>query len=620
MRGSASLVFLLFIVAAAGCADNGSGSGSGAEVAPWSGEPPISGPWLRERLPSGVLAYHRVPHPLGLLATPKGNLLDTALGSEANVRNVVEIRRGVSENIVAALGDPRLAFLGDALRSPVEVAAFGLPSPSVLVAATLDLDSRAEFEALIGRLGESEPPVSLAAPLDADGVGRLAGLPVPVFVRFDETSGQLLMSAGPNATPDTFAQVLESLPAEAAEHPMHALEARIDSSGQGWFAWVDTASVLPLAQAFMPPESVMRLRQAGLDAVRAVALGAGSANGKGRFSVLLDVGTDDARRPYPVVSNSLAIAAAGEPDAVIVASIPAPEEFARLEALMLEAMPPEDRASWEAGKQSLSDAIGVEPETVLAALGPELALIFDAAGDYAAFRLRDAAVFEDVLARVREATGATLTERSVGGRTYYHWRMPSPAGRLETADVDPEAAGLMAVLGRSANHWYWVREADYLYVAAVPQPLMDRAAQGGGTSVAEWLAETQRVDLSSALLAATGRVDKLPRRVYHAYLGVMQSLADFSDADYDVWSMPTAGELGLPERGTVGVSLNLGEPYVSLEVTYETQPGELLLGAGGLGSIAAAGVLAAVAIPAYQDYVERARGGAGGSAGAAAPR
>jgi type IV pilus assembly protein PilA len=69
--------------------------------------------------------------------------------------------------------------------------------------------------------------------------------------------------------------------------------------------------------------------------------------------------------------------------------------------------------------------------------------------------------------------------------------------------------------------------------------------------------------------------------------------------------MPTAIDLGLPERGSVGFSINLGEPYISAELTYESHPLEALFGGGGLAAVAGAGVVAAIAIPAYQDYTIR---------------
>jgi type IV pilus assembly protein PilA len=78
-----------------------------------------------------------------------------------------------------------------------------------------------------------------------------------------------------------------------------------------------------------------------------------------------------------------------------------------------------------------------------------------------------------------------------------------------------------------------------------------------------------------------------------------------AEVDYDVWSMPTARQLGLPERGTLGLSFNLGEPYVSLELSFESNPGEILFAGGGVAGVALAGIMAAVALPAYQDYTIR---------------
>lgn len=611
MRNSASLLCLL-AVALAGCADRGADGGA-AQVAQWNQEPPIAAPWLRERLPSGVLAYQRIPHPLGLLATPKGNMLDAALGSEANARNLIEIRRGVSENVLGTLGvltDPRIGLLADDLRSPVEVAVFGLPSPSALVAATLDLSSNAELEQAVADLAQAEPPVALAGPLDADGTSRLTGLPVPAFVHFDASSGRLLIGVGPNVTQSAFTQTVTSLPS-GAEHPMHALERRIDASGQGWFSWVDTSTALPLAQAFMPPGPVSMIRRAGLDALRAIALGAGSANGKGRLSVLLDVGSGNAQRPYPVISNAVAATSVGEPDAALLLSIPDAAEFTRLEALALDAVPAGSGGRWQDAKTAFRELTGITVQDLLAALGPELLLMFDGAGDYGAVRVRDAALFDELVASVAETTGQTPTEHEFGGRTIHHWRPPSLIAAATGDAADGGAAAAASLLGRTRDHWYWLRDDEYLYFAGIPQPLMDRIRMGADTSVGEWLTETQRMDTSSSLFAATGAVDKLPRRTYHVYLDVMQALADFSSADYDAWAMPTAGQLGLPEQGAIGMSLNLGEPYLSLELSYEAQPGELLFGAGGIGPIAMAGIVAAVAIPAYQDYTVRASVAAG---------
>ncbi|HET8697725.1 MAG TPA: hypothetical protein VFO94_09580, partial [Gammaproteobacteria bacterium] len=386
----------------------------------WSGDLPIAAPWLRSRLPEGVLSYQRIPNPIGLLAMPKGNALGTALGSDANIRNVTAIQQGLEQNLLPQL--PGLGALLEQLRSPIEIAAYGLPSPSGLIAMTLKARSNADVEALFAELGRSQMPVALAAPLDADGVGEVVGLPVSCFLRFEQSNGRLLLLVGTQLTAASFKLVLDRLPPSGTAHPMHALEQRIDASGQGWFGWVDMTKALPMAQMFTPAESLRALQSLGLGNMQAVAYGAGVANGKGRLSLLLDVGTDRATRPFPVVANDVGATSVGEPDAAVVVSLPTPEEFARLETMFLRAVPAA-ADGWRQAKDKLRELTGVGIEEVLAAVGPDLVLVLDAAGDYSAVRVRDAALLDQLIARVSAKTGVMPVEQKLLGATFEHWSL-----------------------------------------------------------------------------------------------------------------------------------------------------------------------------------------------------
>lgn len=578
-------------------------------VARFEGEPPIAAPWLRDRLPVGIVAYLRIPHPLGVIGSPKGNMLDEALASDANMRNLAEIDRGLADLLRGhpLLANPALALLLGDVRSPIEIALSGLPIPSALIAATTKFSSAAELEASLGALGGTMP-LMLAAPLDDEGFGRLVGLPTPALLRFDTATGRLVILGGPDVTPESFAATVAAL-RENPSHPMLALERRIDSSGQGFLSWIDIASLLPFAQAFAPPETTMMLQQSGLAAVRSIAAGTGSAGGKSRFSVLLDVGDAGLARPYPVVTNALSATAVGTPSAAFLLSLPSVEEFARLEAMLLAQASPDAAASWRQTKANISHFLGFELEEVLSAVGPEVLTIFDEAGDYGAVRVRDAALLGEMMSRIAAALDSPIVEREMAGHTFHQWRprpvMPDPADPA-LADIVGEERLFFDLMARMRESWYWLQDGEYLYVARLPQPLIDRVRSRSRTVLGDWLAESQGVDWSASLAAGTGSIGKLPMRTYYVYIQMMQTIADFVGAQYDIWAMPTATDLRLPAKGAVAASLNFGERYVSLELTYETQPGEFLLGAGGLGSVAAVGVLAAIAIPAYQDYQIRA--------------
>jgi type II secretory pathway pseudopilin PulG len=598
---------LLLLLSAALVACSGVGSDTDSRVPvdidAWNGELPISAPWLRERLPAGVLSYQRIPHPLGLLAIPKGNMLDIALGSEANIRNLIGIQQGLAENLASGL--PPLALV-DALRSPIEIAGIGAPPlTSVILGATLSFRSNAEFEAWVAEISQfSQGAVSLAGPLDGDGFGQFLlppGMPVQIFVNFDQTSGRLALYGGLVANRQSFASLLDA--AETLEHPMHAIEAQIDDSGQGLFAWVDAAQALQAGAAALPPAAIQAISAMQ---IRSFGLGAGVANGKGRLKLLLDVGTDNPNRPLPVVTNRITATSVGDTRYLFLVSIPGTAEFTRLEGLVLANFPPEMQNVWGETKAGFAEATGTSIEEILSAVGPELITISDRAGDYFALHVNDQDLFDSVLSRWTSNAEITIGERRIQGQTIRSIELPASFGVPQSA-VPPEAAVWLDTIRRMRTRFYWVADGDYLYLAGTPQVLMDRIGIGADSRVADWLSGTQRFDVSSSMLAMTGSAERLPQMMYNGYVGMMQTFADLAGVEYDVWSMPTANQLGLPARGTLGASINLGEPYVALELSYESHPAELLVGMGGMAAVAGVGIVAAIALPAYQDYTIRAQ-------------
>lgn len=596
------ILFQGLLAVLAACSGTGSDSGGTAaiDIAAWTGEMPISAPWLREQLPPGALSYERIPHPLGLLAMPKGNTFDTALGSAANIENLIGLQQGLAESLGAEL--PPVRLLAN-LRSPIEVAIVGLPAPSAMIGATLGFRSNADFETFIGELGQFAP-VALAGPLDADGFGQIVGLPAPILVHFDATTGRLALLGG-MADRATFASMLEP-PAGDVAHPMHALEAEIDASGQGLFAWIDAVQALQAGAMFMPPDVFQTLNATGANQIRALAFGTGVADGKGRLKLAADVGTGNANRPLPIVSNDVTATSVGDLRTLALFSIPGADEFSRLENMVLGNLAPEATDGWTEAKAAFAEATGTSIEEILSALGPELIMFSDRAGDFFGLHVRDSAVLDSVLDRWATTVGAPIESRAVGGETVRYWELPGSFGLPEQMreEMPPAVAG---ILGRMRSRLYWVEDGGYLYMGGTPQVLIDRINMGADVSVAEWLDETQRIDVSSSLLAVTTTTERLPRMMYNGYIGIMQTFADVVGAEYDVWAMPTANQLGLPERGAVGFAVNLGEPYLSLELSYESHPFELLMGHGGMAAVAGIGILAAVAIPAYQDYTVRAQ-------------
>ncbi len=568
-------------------------------------ELPIRDAWLRDYLPDDALLYMRVPHPFGLLAAPKGNAFDAALRSDANLTTIAKIREGISANVLPRIPlfqDVRLRLLEKHLQSPVELAVLPLPAPSLLVSANIDVTSNEQFESLFEEIAAAEASMYLAAPLDEQGKGQLEGLGVPAFVKFEASSGQLLLNVGPSVSAESFSLALDSV-ALNADHDMRGLEGQVDQSGQGFFLWVNAERALPMVMMMMQPEQYEQVTNVGLDKASSAALGWGVANGKGRISVVANLREEYDRGYVPLVNNEISATAAGDPDGLMLVSIPTAEEFERIEARVLDALEADSIADWDGAKEELVENLGFSFANLLNAVGPEMLIIFDEAGDYGALRVRDRKLWDRIIKSIADELESGPETRRVKGRTYYHWAMQGEMADLE-ASPETETQWFAELFARQKEHTYWTYDGDYMYFASVPQILMDRYELGATTSIRDWLEQRQSIDASTAVISMSGTSDKLPERIYAVYLEVLQLLADVAETDIDMWSMPTARQLGLPRDGTLGFTISLGDPMLAAEFTFENNPAEFL---GGVGGIFVAGIVAAIAIPAYQDYEVRAK-------------
>lgn len=564
---------------------------------------PAEAPWLHDVLPDDVLMYARIPHPFGMLAAPKGNALDAAMRSAANIETILRIREGIAANVlprIPAFQDLRLRMLEEHLRAPIEVAMLSLPAPSLLIATRLDVRSADAFEALLSELAADGAGPSLVAPLDDRGVGQIQGLPVPAFAQFND--GRLLLNVGPSASPESFDGIVSGM-AENTDHAMRNMERRVDASGQGIFVWVNTERALAMATVMMQPGQFEQITEAGLDKTSSVALGWGVADGKGRISLVAALRPEYDRGFVPDVRVDVQARSAGEPDGLFLLAIPSADEFARIEARVLDTLDADAIAEWDGFRSAMSEEVGFTVEDLLRAVGPEILLIFDSAGDYGALRIRDRRLWDRIIDGMARSIDSHPEKRRIGRHTYYHWAIESELMDLEDAP-ETESHWFAELFARTRDHNYWIYEGDYLYFAAVPQILMDRQAMGADTDIAAWLRQRQRIDTSTAFMSVSGTSHKLPERVYAVYLELLQLLADVGQAEIDIWSMPTARQLDLPRAGTLGFTLSLGDPTLAAEFTFENNPAEFL---GGAGGIVMAGVIAAIAIPAYQDYTVRAR-------------
>jgi len=564
--------------------------------------------WLRERLPDDTIAYVRIPSPWSMLSAPDGRALDALLASEAHARMIDGIRRAFAQDpLIAKTGwQPALKLFLNDVASPLEIAVLGAnkvasPASTVLASVRMRYANVAELNEVITNLGTAQG-VSLKTPFDAaSGDGELEIAGKPLFGHFDAATQRVTLLAGMTASTAALASQLGAL-AQPHAHPMQASEAKIDQGGQGFFEWINVESLRSAAaMGLNAPDK--KFARALVEQTRSVALGWGTVNGKGRISLLLDAPGAKLLRYLPRSAKQTTLKSAGEPEWAIAVSLPTAQELAQFQTALGEDFGADVAQAFAAALDKMKANLGFAPADLLDALGPEMISVSDAAGHYTGVHLRDAAKFDALVKQLAERFKLEYQTREIGGVTFHHLVLHSLA-QIRNAPADNP---WLALYERIGNHLYWIEQDGNLLFANIPQTLTDYRAAKTHAPLGAWLTQQQGLDAAQSLFAATSRTQGTQRSVYAAYLVGLQMLADAVGAKLDLFTLPSADTLQLPRDGALGLQLHASNDDVGIDFIYEQTPLEALgSGAGGMSTVAVVAILAAIALPAYQDYTVRA--------------
>ncbi len=566
--------------------------------------------WLDARLPEHTVAYARIPSLWGMLSAPDGRPLDPALAGSEHTKIIATLRD-------AARTDPLLAqsgaapwialFLGDQV-APVEMAAVDLsdqltPAANVLMTTRLDVSDIASLNARMTALSDGKP--FLKAPFDANGS---AELPRMGFLQFDLSSKRLYVFAGTGASRAGLDQLVKQV-ASTRSHPMQAIESTFDSNGQGLFVWIKLkgiASLMDAKLATLPPGNIARDL---VDHSQSLAFGWGTVSGHGRLQIQLDA--PDARLLSYLAPGTIAadIKTTGKPNWVATLALPGPEQITAIEANLDQDYGPGTHQKYDQLMARATAKVGLKPTDFLRTIGPELLFFSDANGSFAALRMRDRAAFQSQLDGLGKRFGWHANTISIDGTTIHQLQVPNFASAMGTGQGDASAR----IFSRLQSHYYWVDDGDYLIFASVPQLLLDRAASKPDVSLAKWLHDVQP-DQQQTLLGLSGTSKHVQRDMYYAYMQLLQGLGDVLGKPVEIATLPAAHTLNLPENGNYDVSIEATESRFALSLGYEQSPIEIVThGASETTTVAVVAILAAIAVPAYQDYIIRSQVSEGAS-------
>lgn len=577
--------------------------------------------YLRDVLPESAYIYARVPNFWSLLGGAVGNVFDKALASKPYEKAISSIKEGFSKEVIPELPKDARAFVALLLghtTSPIEVIAMTpaveekSPFPNVLLSVAVDFKDIASLNQLLKIFAAKASALTIEKEIQADGIGEIKIDGLKVQLKFDLAAHRLFVLGGMKLQDNSLSETLKLLKPNTA-HAMKSLESDIDSSGQGLFAWINPQRVLALAGAAGAQKEIAPLAMVGVNSMRNIAIGMGTAKGINRFKFVIDMPKTGFRGFIPTVQHSPSFKLAGKTDFIVTLGLPSKADFVSIESSSGAMASSTKMQGYYDFKKAFSEKVGIEIEDIFAILGQDINFASDESGVYTALRLKDEKKFNEVLAKLVKTFDLKHETRTISGQEYHHLLLSTfqsvMAKEIEASSLanDPDNGRLLMRFLNIPSHLYWQQEDGYLIMASVPQVLMDRHYASPQISAAEWYEKEQRIDPKGALFMATMRNKGVPASMYRARLAVLAYLGDAVGRPVDLFSLPTVREANLPKEGAFGVKLTSAEDQLALEFAFESNPAEVLFAGNAYAGVMMTGVLASIAIPAYEDYLIRAK-------------
>lgn len=588
---------------------------------------PVIPPWnksitdrasLVARLPQNVLLYARIPNVWGVLNAPKKNSLHAALSSDANQASTQKIQQGAATLIDREFGPlaPVIKLLSSSLRSPLEIAVSaseaGNPfSVSVVIEGKFAYKTLLEFNSALQQLATMHPLAQWIKGASEKEPGQIMVGPATLRFSYDIDLKQALLAGGLSLNPAQFS-VIQAWEHNAS-HPIDGIEKRLDAERSGFMLWSNIELAAPLLKPMIPPHVHATLTELGVLSTQQLGLGFGTSEGKGRL--LLSAGGNQGSvwslSPEPLEMPSFKTT--GEPDMVFAFTVPDYSWVERLFAEIAEQKGDAPGKDLDQANLELIKLTGVDLKTLVDGFSGSYFYVLDSNGSYVAHQGVKKIAWDSLLIAVEDKFKVTQTSKTVEGLVINHLVIPPVFSKQDPESDDTEMAAelkaFLSIIAAMNTHLYWIDEGGTRILAEVPQVLMDRRKYGADSSMSEWFVQ-QGLNFEHALLYLVANIDNVPRTNYYAYLKVLNALSDVFGQPLDLTEFQSARGLGLPNKGIFSAQIDYANQQLGAGLTYESHPGEMFYGAGGaMGGVAVVGILAAIAVPAYQDYVVRAEVG-----------
>ncbi len=572
--------------------------------------------WLRNHLPNETVAYINLPTPWNYLFDAKADAMHSIQQLPAHIEQVKKIKQGAKDNyfqFIPTEYQGLTSLLFEYTQTSLEIAVINnSPSallPTMAVGTRLQGLSRVELIEELNTLLANIDPTMVLEQVDQTSVWSFTVNQFPAFFQYDESNGQLLIYGGMGANQSKMS-ALWANKSGGELSKIQAMSEQADPSGLNMKMWVAAAKMYQMGQAFLPPEQKQVVTELGLDQMDYIWMGFESNQGQSALALHVMMPETGWRLMLPRAKDWFDVTMAGQPRSVIQVTLPTSEQIKQVIEKFdlkskLSASDREDMKVWE----QMSAELGFDFYDIIDAYHQQMIWIKDESGSWIAMKTKDSNLRQRVEKSFAEYFKIKSTSSTLDGVEIMQAHFSIYQKMFETQkDMPAEAAKIKEFLGIFKEHGYWYEEGDVIYMSQVPQVLAMKKNNSNQLSLSSWLIKNQGGNWDSAIFAYGKDIKHMPQDMYHYYLLLLQGLGDLAQVEVDLFTLPTAEQLNLPESGRINLVLSSDAEKVSLKFGYEYSMLEpILSGEGGLAVIATVGILAAYAVPAYRDYMVRAK-------------
>lgn len=574
--------------------------------------------WMREKLPASTLAYMRMPTLWELLFEAKVDALHGVQKLDAHINQINQFKQGIIDTYSELLPlEARATFkaLIKDMTTPLEVAIInatdGSMVPNTLIATTLKDTRNDDLDGLLKTLAkEFGPQLKIISPLNPQGRAKIMAAMVPVFISFDEKNGQLALFSGLTASEKGLHEMLLQNQHATELDNIFAFEDSVDQAGKNLEFWLNIKAIYQQNKGFIPPNMQPMMTQMGLDKVEYLWAGTASKNGKSEliFRVAMpDVGF---RQFMPTTNAEFNIKTAGIPRSVWQITTPTEQQFIQGYELFLsfQSDPDKKRKEVNEGIDQINEFMGVSLSEILNTYGQKNLVVTDDSGTWFAFRIKDLKAHAQIIEKLSQAFSTKASTKQLAGVDINQSMLSFKDIMNKLIEEDISVNPLSDIVD-SLQYSYYQIEDNYVIQATTPQVLADRANSQNKIDLDSWLNKQQGHNWDNAIFAYSKEVIDAPRDIYYGYLKALLFIGSLTNTEVDLFALPTAQQLELPQKGRFGFALDSSSDALTMKLSYEYSILEGMSSSSPMVVIGVVGILMAYAIPAYRDYTLRSKVG-----------